>query len=94
MLFEDIENKEKKDQKLSGIEKVIIFSIATIAKLALWRVKRAKTYGDLMKIAYFVENKIDFLENKYPDKLDKDESGAGIMIYELEKAKKELKELQ
>ena len=91
MLFEDIEDKNKKDQKLSILEKSIILGLAAVAKIVLWKVRRAKTYGDLMKIGYFLENKMDALEEKYPDNLSlKDEANVNIALTEIEEAEKEL----
>lgn len=93
MLFENIEDENKKDQKLNSLERSIIFGLVTIAKVILWKVRRAKTYGDIMRLGIFIENKIDFLENKYPEKEIETEADINIALNEIDEAKKELEEL-
>ena len=62
MIFENLENPDNKDQKLSFIEKGIILAAIGAAKVVLWKVGKAKTYGDLQKIGNFIEDKIDDLD--------------------------------
>lgn len=93
MLFENIEEESKKDQKLSSLEKSIILGLVLITKVILWKVKQAKTYGDLMKLGNFLENKIDSLEIKYPNKSVKTEDEVGTALYEIKETETELKNL-
>lgn len=90
MLFENIENDSKKDQKLNGLERSLIFGLVTIAKIILWKVRRAKTYGDIIKLGNFIEDKLDFLEEKYPDHSIETEDEVGTALYEIKKTEKEL----
>lgn len=65
MIFENLEDPQCRDQKLSFLEKGFILAVIPIVKILLWKVKRAKTYGDLYKIMEFIENKGESLEEKY-----------------------------
>ena len=95
MIFEKLDNPEYKDQKLSIIEKGIIISLAGIAKIILWKVKRAKTYGDLWKIGKYFESKMDNIEKKYENTKDNmsDEMKAATIQAEIELAKIEVEQV-
>ena len=93
MIFEHLENPEHKDQKLSILERSLIIALIPLAKILIWKAKRAKTYGDLMKIANFMENRIDSLEDQYQEGLDvKDDSVVPTIISEIEQMTKDLEE--
>ena len=93
MLFEDIELEENKDKKLSFIEKGLILTVIPIVKILLWKVKRAKTYGDLMFIGKLIESKVDKLEDKYgnDEGAISTEERAKAVIIDLEEFNEELK---
>ena len=94
MVFKDIENPENKNKKISIIEKSLILTLIGIVKIILWKIKRAKTYGDLMLIGNFIENKIDTFDDKYPDNMDVEEDEAiNIINNEVKIAENELKNL-
>ena len=65
--IDDIENPAKADQKLNLMEKSLIYAAIPLAKILLWKLKRAKTYGDIMKLSEFIEGKLDEVDEKYGD---------------------------
>ena len=93
MLFENIEDEDKKDQKFNGLEKSVIFAAKSLVKIVLWKVGKARTYGDLMKLGNFIEDKMSYLETKYPDEKIKNEASVGIALYEIQETEKEIKVL-
>lgn len=72
-LFEGIENKKNKDKKLSLLEKAAIKTMVLFFKLVLFKINRAKTYGDLQYIGKIVESKFDKLDNDDNGKLPAEE---------------------
>lgn len=64
--FENIDEDlvENKEQKISFIEKALIVSFSGLIKTVLWKVGRAKTYGDLYSIAKFIKVKVESLEGQ------------------------------
>ena len=91
MLFEHIESKDYKDQKLSFLEKGLILATAGLVKIIIWKAKRAKTYGDLMKLGEYIETKIDTMEDKYGEDVNIDEDNATKVIEDINKSCDELK---
>ena len=87
MLFEGIDEQENKDKKLSLVEKGIILAFIPLGMLLLRKLKRSKTYGDVMKVASFIEDKLDAMEDKYGDDFEvKDEETAEIFTDEINNA--------
>lgn len=72
-LFEGFEDKKNKDKKLSLLEKAAIKTMVLFFKLVLFKINRAKTYGDLKAIAKIVESKFDKLDNDDNGKLPAEE---------------------
>lgn len=66
MIFENLNNPDNKDQKLSLAERSVIKIIKPFATLILWKLARAKTYGDLNKIGEYLSTKIDNIEERHP----------------------------
>ena len=93
MIFENIEDKSKKDQKLSVLERTVIAGISGIAKIVLWKARRAKTYGDLQKLGKYLNTKMDFLEEKYPNRVISTEAHINDALCEMEEAKTEIQKL-
>ena len=63
--FEGFDDEENKDKKLSLIEKGIIKIMIVFFKLVLWKVGKAKTYGDLKLIGDLVNNKFEKMDQQY-----------------------------
>ena len=72
-LFEGFEDKKNKDKKLSLLEKAAIKTMVLFFKLVLFKINRAKTYGDLKAIVKIVESKFDKLDNDDDGKLSAEE---------------------
>lgn len=49
-LFNDIENPERADQKVSFSEKAVLLALYSVGRIALRKLRKANTYGDLTKI--------------------------------------------
>lgn len=62
-IFEDIENPDKSEQQLNFIEKTTILGIYSVGRLILRKVRKARTYGDLIKIMETVETSVDDAED-------------------------------
>ena len=62
-IFEDIENPDRSEQQLSFIEKTTLIGIYSVGRLVLRKVRKAKTYGDLVKIMETVETAVDNAED-------------------------------
>lgn len=87
MLFEGIDEEQNKDKKLSLIEKGIILAFIPLGMLLLRKLKRSKTYGDVMKVASFIENKLDDMEEKYGEDFKvEDEETAEVFTDEINTA--------
>lgn len=84
--FEDFDENlvENADQQLSFQEKAIRTIVIGIAKVLIWKVKRARTYGDLYKIGKWFTNRLEGLEKKYGEGefADNHEEGVEVMINE------------
>jgi len=93
MLFEDIENPDKKDQKLNVLERGVILAAIPLAKLIIWKLKKARTYGDLMKLGNFINKKADEIEEKYSDQEFEDEKSVKIFEEEVSSATSEIEDL-
>ena len=85
MPFEDIDDDliENRDQVISTAEKALIVLALGFVKLIAWRVKRAKTYGDLYNIISFFKDKTDALERKYEDTSDEIANSPETIIKEV-----------
>lgn len=93
MLFENIDDKTKKDQKLSFIEKGLLYGAIALAKAILWKAGRVKTYGDLTKLGALIEKKMDKFEEKHGEEfVVKNNEDAEKIVEELSKATNEIKE--
>jgi hypothetical protein len=93
MIFNDIENPDNKDKKLTFLERMVIKAGISVAKAILWKAKRARTYGDVMKLSDLIGSKIEAMENKYGEKgpsLDTPEQIKEI-IKEVSEIKEEIK---
>lgn len=88
MIFENIEDEQYKDQSLSFIEKSVIVALSILIKTVLWKVKKAKTYGDLVKVGKFFKINMDKMDKKFKNK----EASPDDFISELENLDNELKE--
>jgi hypothetical protein len=73
-LFKGADQKENKNQKLSLLEKVVIKTMITFFKIALFKIGRAKTYGDLQNIINLIDKKFTNLEKIDTDKLSNEET--------------------
>ena len=96
-LFDEIDNPDNKDKKLTLIERAIILSLTGVGKIALWKIRRAKTYGDIMKIGDFLENRFIAISDKYEDKSDEEISDAeavDIICKDIDSVKESLTELE
>ena len=64
--FEDMDEDlmQNSEQVLSTAEKTLLILGQGIVKLITWRVKRAKTYGDLYNIITFFKRKTEAIEEK------------------------------
>lgn len=93
MLFANIDDPSRKDQKLSMLEKGVVLAFIPLAKIILWKLGRAKTYGDLMILGRFIENKMGAMEDKYQDQDFKDETSVGVLKQEIDLTTSEIKEL-
>ena len=94
MPFEDIDEDliENRDQEISTAEKTIITIALGFIKLITWRVKRAKTYGDLYNIVSFFRDKYELLQQKY-EYTDAEEANApSVIMDELSTMKDQLEE--
>ena len=65
MIFQNIELKENKDKKLSFIEKTVLIAGISLGRSMLTKVRKAKTYGDIMKVWNLIDLTVDKLEAKY-----------------------------
>lgn len=94
MPFEDIDEDliDNGDQIISTTEKALITLALGFVKLIAWRVKRAKTYGDLYNIVSFFKSKADLLEEKYSDIDDTKANAPDVILSELNIMKDELEE--
>lgn len=77
-LFKGIENEENKDKKLSFVEKAVIVTLIIFAKLALRKISKAKTYGDLKTVFELIEDKFTSLDKANSDDLS-DEEGLELL---------------
>lgn len=93
MLFANIDDPNRKDQKLSILEKGVILAFVPLAKIIIWKLRKAKTYGDLMILGKFIEKKMDSMEDKYQDQDFKDESSVGVLKQEIGLTESEIKNL-
>ena len=93
MLFANIGDLNIKDQKLSMLEKAVILAAVPLIKIILWKLQRAKTYGDLMKLGKFIENKIDDMEDKYSETDFKDETSVNVLKQEMNLTTSEIENL-
>lgn len=98
-VFDHLEDEDRKDQKLSFVERSIILAAIPIIKILCWKLKRARTYGDLMKLGNLITNKLESLEKKYENEKnihDKSEEEAEqhvkSVIDDLEEFNKELRD--
>lgn len=64
MIFENVDDPDYADQKISFTEKAIIIALIPLIKLGMWKVKRAKTYGDLQKLANLFKKKAEEFEKR------------------------------
>lgn len=94
MPFEEIDEdlQENSEQVISTTEKALITLALGFVKLIAWRVKRAKTYGDLYNIVRFFKAKADKLEEKYEGVDDEKANAPEIILEELTKMKDDLEE--
>jgi len=58
-MFKNIEDKENKDKELSIKEKAVIIGAYSVGRIILRKVRKAKTYGDLIKLGSLLEIAID-----------------------------------
>lgn len=93
MLFANIDDPDSKDQKLSMLEKGVILAFIPLAKLILWKLRKAKTYGDIVKLGEFIEKKVDDMEDKYHDDEFKDEASVDVLKQEISLTTSEIEEL-
>lgn len=93
MLFNDIENVEKKDQKLNFLERSIILASTGIVKIILRKFKRAKTYGDIMKLVDFIDANLPEDENSFIDDNLSDEINTSAVKIKIDQATEEIKNL-
>lgn len=92
-MFDNLDDPAKKDQKLSLLEKGIIVAGTGLLKVIMWKLGKAKTYGDVNKLGEFIGNKIDMLEDKYSEEELSGEAGAETFRTEINESQKEIKEL-
>jgi hypothetical protein len=79
--FEDFDEEleENADQELSFAEKAVMKVAAALIKMVLWKVKRARTYGDLYKIANFLKKRFEAEEKRLEGKFtDMDDLGEAV----------------
>lgn len=83
-------------QKISILEKTIIIAVTLFSKAVLWKIRKAKTYGDLYKLAIFIENKVQDIGDSVPRNLDDNKPNFKNIVTssldEVTKATKELKD--
>lgn len=93
---EDLEKNA--EQKLSFQEKAIRTIVIGIAKVLIWKVNRARTYGDLYKIAKWFTNRVEGIEKKWEDKYSdgefegRENEAANIVIAEGEELLRDLED--
>lgn len=98
-IFNHLEDDDYKDQKLSFIERSLILATIPIIKILCWKLKRVRTYGDLMKLGNLIKDKLESLEEKYENETDMNdvseeeaEQQVKKIIDDLEEFNKELKD--
>lgn len=94
--FEDFDANNA-SQKLSFVEKTIITIGVLLGKAILWKVGKAKTYGDLLKLGAFVEDRLDGIGDSMPTTLDDNQPNFSNKVTdtlsEITKITKEVKKL-
>lgn len=94
--FENFDENNS-SQKISILEKTIILAGVLFAKAVIWKVRKAKTYGDLYKLGQFIETKVEDIGDAIPRNLDDNKPNFKNMVTdsldEVTKATKEIKEL-
>lgn len=66
-LFEKVGKKGHENEKLTFLERVLIKASIPIFKVAIWKFKRARTYGDLAILGKIIESNLDSWEDKYSE---------------------------
>lgn len=67
MLFEKTDNPAHAGEKLSFAERAILKSGVLVAKLALTKLGKARTYGELEKFGRLIEAKMSSFEDSFED---------------------------
>jgi hypothetical protein len=93
MPFEDLSDESKESQKLSLIEKAIIAAAALLAKAIIWKLKKAKTYGDLHMLGNYLENRSDTLGDIIDNSDDDPKSMITSVLKEAGNVTEEIKNL-
>lgn len=67
--FQDIDPEDQNfpEQKLSFVERSLIGLGINLAKVVLWKIGKAKTYGDLYKIINFFEDQSKDIEKEFEE---------------------------
>lgn len=70
--FDHEDQAKSADIEINLTEKATILAISGVAKMALRKAKRAKTYGDIYKIMNLIDLRMDSFDKKADETLDSD----------------------
>jgi hypothetical protein len=93
-VFENFEKEGNENQKLSFAEKTIITILIPLGKVLLWRIGRAKTYGDLKKIMAIIDAKMNSLEDNTDEKDLSEEEGIEVVTDLVDSIKKDIEKFE